>query len=126
MDLRVLIVDGNRDDVRLMSEALAMHGFTIDVAPDAERALEALEQCRPDVVLLDSAGPSAGGMQLLDRIRASPHLAATPVIVVTAKARDDDVLEGYKFGADYYVTKPVTARRLLRAVGLVLGREFPE
>ncbi len=126
MEPRVLIVDDNRDDVRLISDALALHGFAIDVAPDAERALEALEHCRPEVVLLDVAGPSAGGMELLDRIRASPHLAATPVIVVTAKTRDDDVLEGYKFGADYYVTKPVTARRLLRAVGLVLGREFPE
>jgi DNA-binding response OmpR family regulator len=126
MEPRVLIVDGNPDDVRLMSDALATRGFAIDVAPDRERALEALEQRRPDVVLLDVAGPGAGGMELLDRIRASPHLAATPVIVVTANARDDDVLAGYKFGADYYLTKPVTARRLLRGVGLVLGREFPE
>jgi DNA-binding response OmpR family regulator len=65
-------------------------------------------------------------MQVLDRIRASPHLASTPVVIVTAKTADDDVLAGYKFGADYYLTKPVTARRLLRGIGLVLGREFPE
>jgi DNA-binding response OmpR family regulator len=126
MEPRVLIVDGNPDDVRLMSEALALRGFAIDVAYDGESALATLEQRRPDVVLLDVAGASSGGMELLDRIRASPHLAATPIIVVTANARDDDVLAGYKFGADYYLTKPVTARRLLRGVGLVLGREFPE
>ena len=125
MEPRVLIVDGKPEDVRLMSETLALRGFAIDVA-HGERALETLEQRRPDVVLLDVAGPSSGGMELLDRIRASPHFAATPVIVVTANTRDDDVLAGYKFGADYYLTKPVTARRLLHAVGLVLGREFQE
>jgi two-component system alkaline phosphatase synthesis response regulator PhoP len=126
MPPRVLIVDGHAEDVQLMSDALAPRGFTVDVALDAEGALGALERNRPDVVLLDVAGANADGMELLDRIRASPHLASTPVIVVTAKARDDDVLAGYKFGADYYLTKPVTPRRLLRGVGLVLGREFPE
>ena len=123
---RVLIVDGNTEDVRAMSEALALRGFGVAVAPDAEQALATLEQTRPDVVLLDVAGPTTGGMEVLDRIRANPHVASTPVIIVTAKTGDDDILAGYKFGADYYLTKPVTARRLLRGIGLVLGREFPE
>lgn len=126
MAARVLIVDGNADDVRLMSEALSERGFAIDVAHDAESALATLERTHPDVVLLDVAGSAVNGMEILDRIRASPHLASTPVVIATAKTGDDDVLAGYKFGADYYLTKPVTARRLLRSLGLVLGREFPE
>ena len=123
---RVLVIDTNPDDVRFVSETLAPRGFTVDVARDGERAFETIERTRPDVVLLDVAGANADGMQVLDRIRASPPLASTPVVILTTKAGDDDVLAGYKFGADYYLTKPVTARRLLRGIGLVLGREFPE
>jgi len=126
MASHVLIVDADPDDVRSMSEALTLRGFTVDVAPDGERAFEAIERRPPDVVLLDVAGTGPNGMEILDRIRASPQLASTPVVIVTSKSGDDDVLAGYKFGADYYLTKPVTARRLLRGVGLVLGREFPE
>jgi len=120
----VLIVDGNASDVRAMSEALTARGFAIDVAGDAESALVTLERTHPDVVLLDVAGSSMN--ELLDRIRANPHLAQTPIVIVTAKTGADDVLAGYKFGADYYLTKPITPRRLLRGLGLVLGREFPE
>ena len=123
---RVLIVDGNDDDIRFISDTLAHRGFGIDVARDAEGALAAVERARPDVVLLDVAGPAVRGMELLDRIRANPNIGATPVVIVTAKTGDEDVLAGYKFGADYYLTKPLTVRRLLRAMGLVLGREFPE
>ena len=123
---RVLIVDASIEDVRDMSATLAARGFVVDVAPDGEQALATLEQTRPDVVLLEVAGSATDGMEILDRIRANPHVAATPVIIVTAKVGDDDILAGYKFGADYYLTKPVTARRLLRGIGLVLGREFPE
>jgi len=123
---RALVIDGNADDVRFISDTLAARGFTIDVAPDGARAFETIERTRPDVVLLDVAGANADGMEVLDRIRASPHLASTPIVIVTAKKDADDVLAGYKFGADYYLTKPITARRLLRGIGLVLGREFPE
>jgi two-component system alkaline phosphatase synthesis response regulator PhoP len=124
--MRVLIVDGNPEDAQALAEPLRARGFTIDVAPDGEAAVAVLERDHPDVVLLEVTMPGGNGMEILDRIRANPHLASTPVVIVTAKTGDDDVLEGYKFGADYYLTKPVTPRRLLRGIGLVLGREFPE
>ena len=122
----VLIIDGNADDARFVADTLATRGFTVDVARDGAAAFETIERTHPDVVLLDVAGANADGMEILDRIRANPALASTPVVIVTARTGDDDVMAGYKFGADYYLTKPVTARRLLRGLGLVLGREFPE
>jgi len=70
--------------------------------------------------------PEMDGMEVLDRIKANPQHAQLPVILVTAKVQDDDLLAGYKFGADYYITKPFTVRQLLYGIGLVLGREFPE
>jgi two-component system phosphate regulon response regulator PhoB len=63
---------------------------------------------------------------VLDRIRANPQSASLPVILVTGKGQDDDVLAGYKYGADYYITKPFTPRQLLHGIGLVLGDEQPE
>ena len=122
----VLIVDASGDDVQAMSDTLRARGFHVDVATDGDAAFATLERLHPNVVLLDMASPGIDGMEILDRIRANPHMASTPIIIVTAKAGDDDILSGYKFGADYYLTKPVTSRRLLRGLGLVLGREFPE
>src|SRR5258708_18085179 len=107
---RVLIIDRDEADVRFMSDTLAQRGFTIDVAHDGERAFETIERTHPDVVLLDVAGVGTNGMEVLDRIRASPQLASTPVVIVTNNAKDDDELAGYQFGADYDLTKPVTAR----------------
>src|SRR5262245_5004504 len=126
MGPHVLIVDANVEDVASMSATLEARGFVVEVAADGARALSALEHARPDLVLLDVDVAAVTGMEVLDRIRANPQLAAMPVIIVTARTDDDDLLAGYKFGADYYLTKPVSARRLLRGVGLVLGREFPE
>jgi DNA-binding response OmpR family regulator len=123
---RILIVDVEAADARPIAEVLTGRGFEIELAENGEAALRALEQRRPDVVLLEVKRPGTSGMEVLDRIRANPQIAAIPVIIVTASTGDDDVLAGYKFGADYYLTKPVSPRRLLRGIGLVLGREFPE
>jgi len=123
---KVLIVDDSGDNVEMVSLLLKKRGFDVSSAPDGPKALEALEAGRPDVILLDVMMPSMSGMEVLDRIRANPQHANIPVILVTAKTGDEDVLEGYKFGADYYITKPFTARQLLYGIGLVLGREFPD
>jgi len=64
-------------------------------------------------------------MEVLDRIRSNPQHTGISVILM-AGSGDDSLLEGYKFGADYYLTKPFSSRQLLHAMGLVLGREFPE
>jgi CheY-like chemotaxis protein len=123
---KVLIVDDSGDNVEMVSLLLKKRGFDVSSAPDGPEALAALEAARPDVILLDVMMPSMSGMEVLDRIRANPQHANIPVILVTAKTGDEDVLDGYKFGADYYITKPFTARQLLYGIGLVLGREFPD
>lgn len=125
MSARVLVVDDNEDNRRIMQEILRMRGFEVETAVDGPEALRAIERQRPDVVLLDVMMPAMSGMEVLDRIKANPQSATVPVIMITAKAADEDVLAGYKFGADYYITKPFTPRQLLYGLGLVLGREFP-
>ncbi len=121
----VLVVDDNPESLEMVASLLRARGFDVDTAVDGPGALDSLDRHRPDVVLLDVMMPAMSGMEVLDRIRASPQHAAIPVILVTARSSDEDMLEGYKFGADYYIRKPFTPRQLLHGIGLVLGREFP-
>jgi CheY-like chemotaxis protein len=121
MSRLVLVVDDNEDNLRIVSHILLPRGFEVRTAIDGKTALKSMEEELPDVVLLDIMMPEMDGMQVLDRIRTNPHSASVPVILVTGKAQDEDVLNGYKYGADYYITKPFTARQLLHGIGLVLG-----
>ena len=126
MSTLVLVVDDNEDNLQIMSRILLGRGFEVRTARDGKSALRSLEQQLPDVVLLDIMMPEMDGIEVLDRIRANPQSASLPVILVTGKGQDEDVLAGYKYGADYYITKPYTARQLLHGIGLVLGDEQPE
>lgn len=127
MTPRVLIVDHSEDSARAARVALEARGLGVDIADDGPSALESLDRQRPDVVLLEVTIPAPmSGMEVLDRIRANPQHTGIPVILMAADIEDEDLLEGYRFGADYYLTKPFSPRHLLYAVGLVLGREFPE
>ena|SRR5213593_1777020 len=121
MSRLVLVVDDNEDNLRIVSHILLPRGFEVRTAIDGKSALKSMEEQLPDVVLLDIMMPEMDGMQVLDRIRTNPHSASVPVILVTGKAQDEDVLNGYKYGADYYITKPFTSRQLLHGIGLVLG-----
>jgi CheY-like chemotaxis protein len=126
MSARVLVVDDRVESSRATRAALEARGLDVEHVVDGPSALERIELRPPDVILLEVEMAPMGGMEVLDRIRANPQLAGIPVILVAAGAGDDDLLEGYKFGADYYLTKPFSPRQLLYAMGLVLGREFPE
>jgi len=125
MNPRVLVVHGGGEGLRGIRATLEARGLGVDAA-EGPSALASLDSHRPDVILLEVGVPPINGMEMLDRIRANPQHAGIPVILMGTKADDDDLLEGYKFGADYYLTQPFSSRHLLYAVGLVLGREFPE
>ena len=119
----VLVVDDDEDNIRIISTMLLARGYEVRLARDGRGAVESIRQQRPDLVLLDVMMPGLDGMQVLDAIRADPRLASLPVILVTAKTEDQDLLEGYRAGAQYYVTKPFTSRQLLYAISLVLGAD---
>ncbi len=125
MSPRVLVVSDGGDGLRVVRAALEARGLGVD-AVEGPTALASLDAQHPDVILLEVGPPPMNGMEVLDRIRANPQHSSIPVILLAANADDDDLLEGYKFGADYYLTQPFSPRHLLHALGLVLGREFPE
>jgi len=117
----ILVVDDNEDNVHIAREILLSRGFEVRVAYNGPSALVSVEQQRPDLILLDIMMPQMSGMDVLDRLRANPATANVPVILVTAKDQDEDLLAGYKYGADYYITKPFSAKQLLYGIGLVLA-----
>jgi CheY-like chemotaxis protein len=123
MSRTVLVVDDNEDNIRIVATILLGRGFEVQIERDGKGALESVRRHPPDVILLDILMPGMDGIQVLDHLKADPRSATIPVIMVTAKAQDEDVLIGYKYGAEYYVTKPFTARQILYAISLVLGGE---
>ena len=126
MSATVLVVDDDEESIQIISTMLLERGYTIRTARDGRSALESVRQQQPDVILLDVMMPGLHGMQVLDTLKLDPTSASIPVVMVTARAHDRDLLAGYERGADYYVTKPFTARQIVYAIGLVLGDHAPD
>ncbi|MFQ5539599.1 MAG: PleD family two-component system response regulator, partial [Candidatus Binatia bacterium] len=74
-----------------------------------------------DLILLDIMMPQMDGLEVLTRLREDPSMPFIPVILLTAKVHHEDVLRGYKMGAEYYITKPFTPAQVLDGINLVLG-----
>jgi DNA-binding response OmpR family regulator len=122
----VLVVDDDQDYVDILRTQLERRGFAVTTAHGGGEALERLHEKKPDVVLLDVMMPDLSGFDVLQRIRETPTTASLPVILISAKGDEDDMMAGYQYGADYYITKPCTPTQLLYGVGLVLGRNFED
>lgn len=119
---RILVVDDNPDSVTIMRAILEARHYQIQVANSGAEALDMIQKEAPDLVLLDVMMPEMSGLEVLQRIKDEARTGRLPVILVTAKTHDDDVLSGYQYGADYYITKPFTAKQLLYGIDLVLGK----
>ena len=122
MKHKVLVVDDNPDSVAIMRGILEGRGYDVAAAHSGTEALQFLKKEAVDLVLLDIMMPEMSGMEVLQRIKEDAATGRLPVILVTAKTQDEDVLSGYQYGADYYITKPFTAKQLLYGIELILGK----
>ena len=122
---RILVVEDQPRVVRLVSEILKAVGYDVLVAGDGKQALEMVSMEQPDLVLLDVLLPGdMDGYKICRRLR---EFSSVPIIMLTAKARDADVLTGFEAGADDYLTKPFNAKELIARVKAVLRRsQHPE
>jgi CheY-like chemotaxis protein len=122
MSQKVLIVDDNPDSVAIMRSILENRGYQVHVAASGTEALQVVSTHALDLVLLDVMMPEMSGIEVLQQIKDNSQTGRLAVILVTAKTHDEDVMVGYQYGADYYITKPFTAKQLLYGIELVLGK----
>jgi len=125
MSASILVVEDEPSIQELISVGLSRNGHEVRRAATAEEAYGALTTALPDVILLDWMLPDASGPSLARRLRAEPRTREVPIIMLTARAGDDDKVAGLEAGADDYVTKPFSPRELEARIQAVLRRRTP-
>lgn len=118
------------EDEQAIAELIALNlrhaGFEVQLAADAETAQRMVDSVLPDVVLLDWMLPGQSGLQTARRWRADARTRQLPIIMLTARAEEDDKIAGLDSGADDYLTKPFSPKELLARIRAVLRRKAPE
>jgi two-component system alkaline phosphatase synthesis response regulator PhoP len=122
MTQRILVVDDDREIVRLVRTYLEQSDYEVLVAYDGETALHILRRERPDLVLLDLMLPGRDGLDVTRVVRGDGGLAAMPIIMLTARVEDHDKIVGLELGADDYVSKPFNPAEVVARVRAVLRR----
>ncbi len=121
----IIVVDDDPEIVEVVRTILEQTDFNVICVYSSLEIFASLEEQKPDLILLDIIMPQMDGLEALTRLKENPETASIPVILLTAKVQHDDVLGGYKMGADYYLTKPFTNTQLLTGIKLLLSRPNP-
>jgi DNA-binding response OmpR family regulator len=117
--VKVFLIDDDVDLVDLMTYALQREGYTVTSAVDGQQALERWQTEKPDIILLDGNLPKVDGFEVCRRIR---HESKLPIILLTARDEEQEVVQGLHLGADDYVTKPFSVKQLSARMKAVLRR----
>jgi len=120
----ILIVEDDRDIQDMLKYSLSAEGYTLHHAYTVKEGWEMIENKAIDLILLDWMLPDNSGIDLLHRVRK--YHSMLPVIMVTAKAEEDDRILGLDVGADDYVTKPFSIRELISRIQALLRRSMPD
>lgn len=118
---KILIVDDEPNIVMTLEYAFKRRGYQVFVARDGVEALEILENETPDVVLLDIMMPKVDGYQTLKIIKSIKKLADTKVVFLTAKNKSSNLEKGMKLGADKYLTKPFSVKKIVSEINELLN-----
>ena len=117
---RILVVDDVADNVEILRMRLAALGYDVVTAKDGEEALACVPELLPDLILLDIMMPKVDGLEVVRRLKANGALPFIPVILVTARASQADVVAGLDAGGDDYLTKPIDHGALVARVRAML------
>jgi len=122
IDPSILVVEDEEDIRELVGYNLGKHGCRVTGVASGEEALAAVKTTGFDLVLLDLMLPGVDGLTVCRRLKRDPHTASLPVVMLTAKGEESDVVAGLNLGADDYITKPFSPRVLIARVQAVLRR----
>jgi len=118
----VLAADDDEDILALVAFRLERSGYTVLQARDGQEAFELARSEKPDLAVLDVMMPKLDGFELTRRLRAEEATSRMPIILLTARAQDTDVAQGFDAGADDYLRKPFSPQELRTRVQAILGR----
>ncbi|MBC7784445.1 MAG: response regulator transcription factor [Burkholderiales bacterium] len=119
---KVLVVDDEKDIVEMMSFNLTRNGYDVVTAHNGNDALEVAQREMPDLIILDLMMPGLDGTEVTRRLKADPRMAKIPLVMLTAKGEETDVVVGLRLGADDYVTKPFSVKILMERLNTILRR----
>jgi len=126
MKKHILVVDDEQDILDLVKYNLQIDGHTVTCVDTGEEALESARSIMPDLILLDLMLPGVDGLQVCKILKQDPTTMQIPIIMLTAKGEEADIVTGLELGADDYITKPFSPRVLLARVKAVSRREFEQ
>lgn len=123
---RILIVDDNESNVRLLSFLLSTRGYDVKTAGDAQAALTAVGEFQPRLILMDIQLPGMDGLELTRRLKADPRTRGIVIVAATAYAMKGDDQRARDAGCDGYITKPINTRALPGQLAEYLAATRPE
>ena len=119
----ILVVEDDKDTRDAITTMLENLGFIPIAFSGGKEALAGVKDKKIDLALLDIMMPEMNGYELMAELKKEPNFKEIPIIMVTAKDKDSEVLEGYQVGADYYITKPFTIRQLEYGLKIFLSQQ---
>lgn len=120
---KILVIEDEEDILELVRYNLAREGFQVLGYTSGEEGLAAVETEQPDLIILDLMLPGIDGLDVCKTLKRNPATAATPIIMLTAKGEEADVVTGLELGAEDYIAKPFSPRVLLARLKVVLRRK---
>ncbi len=117
---KILIIDDEKWIRKALIDILSKHGYETEYSENGKDALEKLNDYRPDLVISDINMPLMNGYEFLKKFRAIPENKEIPVIILSVKGKPEDVIKGFKFGADQYIAKPCPPSTILSHVETTL------
>jgi len=122
MAKKIVLAEDEPQIARLIEFKLKKEGYEVIWKENGEEALKAIKADKPDLILLDIMMPVMDGYEVLRRVKEDENLKSIPVIMLTARAQEKDVVKGIDLGAEDYITKPFHPAELLARVKRILGR----
>ena len=122
MTKRIVLAEDELQIARLIEFKLKKEGYQVTCKENGEEALKAIREEKPDLILLDVMMPAMDGYEVLRQVKEDEGLKDIPVIMLTARAQEKDVVKGIDLGAEDYITKPFHPAELLARVKRILGK----
>ena len=123
---RILVVDDEEDILELVRFNLAREGYQVICTTSGEKTLKIIRSEKPDLIVLDLMLPGIDGLEVAKQIKNDPKTNSIPIVMLTAKGEEADIVTGLELGADDYITKPFSPRVLLARVKAVLRRNIKD